>query len=107
MNIYQILKYGTIKDLFSANDVKTFRDYIFDIILHAYFEKHDGMMNIVENNADLVYTIDEDERVKVRKELENEDNDDNNSNDKNTNKNDNTSDKDFKKENNVEDDEKQ
>ena len=40
MNVYQILKYGKRKELFSANDVKTFRDYIFDMILHAHFDKH-------------------------------------------------------------------
>ena len=46
-----------IKDLFSANDVKAFRDYIFDMILHTHFEKHEGMMNNIINNSNLVYTI--------------------------------------------------
>ena len=32
MNIYQIIKYRTIKEFFSANNVKPFRDYIFDMI---------------------------------------------------------------------------
>ena len=46
MNIYQILKYGTIKELFSANDVAPFRGYIFEMILHSHFEKHEGMIKI-------------------------------------------------------------
>ena len=66
-----------IKELFSANDVKLFRDYIFDMILHAYVEKHEGIMNnIINNNTDLVYTINEDERAKEREELENKDKND-------------------------------
>ena len=76
MNIYQILKYGTIKELFSANDVKTFRDYIFDMILHTHFEKYEGMMNNIINNDVLLYTMDEDEIAKVREELKNTDNND-------------------------------
>ena len=56
------------------------------------------MINDIENNTDLVYTIDKDRRTKVRKEFENEDNDDNNTNDKNTDKNYDTSDADSKKE---------
>ena len=48
------------------------------------------------NNNNLLYIIDEDQRAKVREELENEYNDDNNTNDKNTNKNDDTSDTDSK-----------
>ena len=74
MNIYQILKYGTIKELFSANDVKTIRDYIFDMILHTHIEKHEGVMNNIINKTDLVYTIDEDEIAKVREELESKNN---------------------------------
>ena len=73
MNLYQILKYGTIKELFSAIDVKAFRDYIFDMILHKHFEKHEGMMNNIIHNTDLVYTINEDQRAKMREQLENED----------------------------------
>ena len=47
------------------------------MILHAHFEKHEGMMNNIINNSDLVYTIDEDQSAKVRKELEHKDNNDN------------------------------
>ena len=72
MNIYQILKYGTIKELFTANDVKAFRDYIFDMILHTHFENHEGMMNDIVQNTDLNYTINENQKTKIRKELENE-----------------------------------
>ena len=54
------------------------------------------MINIILNNTDLAYTIDDKKRTKVREELENEYNDDNNTNDKNTNKNDDTSDTDSK-----------
>ena len=86
MNIFQILKYKTMKQYFSANDMKPFRDDIFDIILHVPFEKHEGMMNNNINNTVLVYTINEDEIAKVREELENEDNGDNNTNDKNIKK---------------------
>ena len=32
MDIYQILKYETMKELFSPNDVKPFKDYAFDMI---------------------------------------------------------------------------
>ena len=59
------------------------------MILLAYFEKYECMINNLVNNTDLVYTIDKDQIAKVRKELENENNDDNNTNDKNTDKNDN------------------
>ena len=76
MNIFQILKYDTIKGLFFANDIKTFRDYIFDMTLHAQFEKYESMMNNIINNTDLAYTINEDERAKVREEFENKDNND-------------------------------
>ena len=44
------------------------------MILHAHLEKHEGMMNNIISNTDLVYTIDEDQREKVREELENKDN---------------------------------
>ena len=71
MNIYQILKYGTRKELFFAKDVKTLRDYIFDMILHTHVERHEGMMNDIINNSDLEYTIKQDERAKVREESEN------------------------------------
>ena len=98
MNIYQILKYGTIKELFSANDVES--------LLHAHFEKHERMMNNLINNTDLVYTTNKDQRAKVRKELENEDYDDNNTNDKNNDKGDDTLDTDSEKRKNIEDDEK-
>ena len=91
------LKY-CLQELFSANDVKTFRDYIFYMILHTHFEKHEGMINNIMNNTDLVYRIDEDQRAKIRKELENEDNDDSYTNDKNTDKNDDTLDTGSKKE---------
>ena len=67
----QILKYETTKELFSANDVKTFRHYIFDMILHTHFEHHEGMMTNSINNGALVYTIDEDQIAKIRGELEN------------------------------------
>ena len=96
MKIFQILKYVTITELFSANNVKTCRDYIFDMILQSHFEKHEDMMNNIVNDTDLVYTIDKDQRAKVRKELENVDNDDNNTNDKNTDNNDDAPDIDSK-----------
>ena len=74
MDIYQILKHGAIKELFSANDVKPFRDHVFDIMLYTYFAKHNGMSNNIINDTDLVYTIDYDQIVKIRKELKNKNN---------------------------------
>ena len=73
---YQILKNRTIKDLFSANDVKTFRDYIFDMVLHTHFEKHEGMMNDIINKSDFVYTINKNQKAKLREELKITDNND-------------------------------
>ena len=42
MNIYHILN--------DRNDVKAFRDYIFDMMLHTYFEKHEGMIKNEDND---------------------------------------------------------
>ena len=88
-------------------ELLTFREHKFDMIFHAHFEKHEGIMNNIVNNTDLIYTIEEDQIAKVRKKLENEDNDDNNANDKKTDKKEDTSDTDSKKISNDKDESKE